>query len=212
VHLIDDAAEPEGGSTRATVLLAPGAGSTADAPTLRAVATALRGHGLRVVRCELDYQHQRRVTGKRGRQPSAEQVVDEYAAAAAPLAAAGPVLLGGLSFGGRVATMAATRAGAAGAVAIGYPFHPPTAPEKVRTVHLLDTAVPVLVCQGTRDEFGTPAEVASYGLPDAVRVHWIDGADHGLRPAPRSGVRAAEVVAEVGRVVAAWVDEVLRTG
>jgi predicted alpha/beta-hydrolase family hydrolase len=206
VHLIDDGPAPPG--SPATLLLAPGAGSDADAAGVRRVAAALASRGLHVVRCEFGYQHQRRVTGRRGRQPSAEAVVEEYAAAAAGLDVVGPVLLGGLSFGGRVATMAAASAGAAGAFALGYPFHPPSAPDKVRTAHLLTTAVPVLVCQGTRDEFGTPAQVATYGLPGKVTVHWLEGADHGLRPQARSGVTAAQVVAESADVVRSFVDTV----
>ncbi|MDO9456231.1 alpha/beta family hydrolase [Nocardioides sp.] len=206
MHLIDDG--PDG--ARATLLLAPGASSNLEARPLVLAARALAAHGLRVVRCEFDYQHQRRVTGQRGRQPSAEQVVEEYAAAVAGLTGpTGPVVLGGLSFGGRVATMAAARAGALGAVALGYPFHPPSAPDKVRTAHLLTTEVPVLVCQGTRDEFGTPDDIAGYGLPDLVTVHWLDGADHGLRPLARSGRTAAEVLAEATEVAAGFVDRLV---
>lgn len=193
--------------SRATLMLAPGASSDADARTLRQVARALAGHGLRVVRCEFDYQAHRRETGRRGRQPSAEQVVEEYAEAARALE--GPVALGGLSFGGRVATMAAPDAGALGAFALGYPFRPARAPERVRTAHLLAAPLPILICQGTRDDFSTRAEVAAYGLPDAVRVHWLDGADHGLRPPARSGRTQGDVVAEAAGVVAAFVDDLL---
>ena len=61
--------------------------------------------------------------------------------------------------GGRVASMVADELHAAGAIAgllcLGYPFHPPGKPEQLRTAHLAALATPTLICQGTRDPFGT---------------------------------------------------------
>ena len=43
---------------------------------------------------------------------------------------------------------------------MGYPFHPPAKPEKLRTEHLLAIDKPVLILQGERDTFGTREEIA----------------------------------------------------
>ncbi len=65
--------------------------------------------------------------------------------------------------GGRVASMVADELFAKGSIAgllcLGYPFHPPGQPEQLRTKHLVGLKTPALICQGTRDEFGTRDEV-----------------------------------------------------
>ena len=97
-----------------------------------------------------------------------------------------PVTIGGKSYGGRVASLVADELHAAGAVnglvCLGYPFHPPEKPEKPRTAHLLDLQTPTLICQGTRDPFGGPDDVAGYALSPAIEVAWFDDGDHDLRP------------------------------
>ena len=40
---------------------------------------------------------------------------------------------------------------------------------------------PTLVCQGTRDEFGTREEVPGYTLSDKIEILWLDDGDHDLR-------------------------------
>ena len=54
-------------------------------------------------------------------------------------------------------------------VCLGYPFHPPGRPEQLRTEHLDELRTPALICQGTRDAFGTREEVAGYRSPTASR-------------------------------------------
>ena len=88
--------------------------------------------------------------------------------------------------GGRVASMVADELHAAGRVAgllcLGYPFHPPGRPEQLRTAHLARLATPALICQGTRDPFGTREEVAGYALSDRDR----DPLARGRRPRPEA--------------------------
>ena len=40
-----------------------------------------------------------------------------------------------------------------------YPLHPPGRPERMRTEHLPEIAVPTLIVHGTRDPFATSDEV-----------------------------------------------------
>ncbi len=76
--------------------------------------------------------------------------------------------------GGRVASIVADElhdAGdIAGLVCLGYPFHPPGKPEQLRTAHLHGLTIPALICQGTRDAFGTRDEVAGYALVGCDRA------------------------------------------
>jgi len=97
------------------------------------------------------------------------------------------LIIGGKSLGGRMASLVADDAKIVGLVCLGYPFHPPGRPERPRIEHLRALETPALILQGTRDPFGTPDEVAVYALAATIRVHWIEGGDHGFRPGKRSG-------------------------
>jgi predicted alpha/beta-hydrolase family hydrolase len=71
------------------------------------------------------------------------------------------IVIGGRSFGGRVASLAAADpANEFGAVvAFAYPLHPPGAPHALRTDHWPRIRCPVLIIQGDADPFGTPDEL-----------------------------------------------------
>lgn len=197
---------PEAAAT--TVLLAHGAGAAMDSPAMTAAARALAGEGLRVARFEFGYMAARR-QGVRRPPPRAETVMPEYRAAVAALAAPGRLVIGGKSMGGRVASMVADGLHAegrvAGLVCLGYPFHPPGRPERPRTGHLAALATPALIVQGTRDPFGSRAEVDGYRLSPAIRVLWLEDGDHDLRPRKAvTGLTAAEHMAAMARAVADW--------
>ena len=93
----------------------------------------------------------------RRRRPSGS--MDEYRAAVAGVPKGAPLLIGGKSMGGRVASLVADELHAqgriAGLVCLGYPFHPPKKPDQLRTAHLVDLRCPALIVQGERDPFGT---------------------------------------------------------
>ncbi len=179
-----------------------------DSPAMTAVAQALAGAGLRVARFEFGYMAARR-SGQKKPPPRAESVIPEYRAAVADLAAPGRLIIGGKSMGGRVASMVADGLHAegkvAGLVCLGYPFHPPGRPEQLRTAHLEAMVTPALICQGTRDIFGTAEEVAGYALSPAIELLWLEDGDHDLRPRKGvSGFTAAQHLATVAGRVAAW--------
>ena len=72
-----------------------------------------------------------------------------------------PLSIGGKSMGGRVASLIAAKytLPISTLVFFGYPLHPPKKPEKRRDAHLPDVKQPMLFLHGTRDPFGTPAEM-----------------------------------------------------
>jgi len=181
-----------------TLLLAHGAGAPMDSPAMTAAVAALAGPGLRVARFEFGYMAGRRAAdGRKAPPPRAETLKVEYLAAVEALAAPGRLVIGGKSMGGRVASMVAGQLHAAGRIAglvcLGYPFHPPGRPDQLRTAHLEALAAPTLICQGTRDPFGTRDEVTGYRLSPAIELAWFEDGDHDLRPrkAP-SGLTAAD--------------------
>ncbi|WP_439628673.1 alpha/beta hydrolase family protein [Shinella sp.] len=200
---------PEDAST--TLLLAHGSGAPMDSPAMTAAATALAAEGLRVARFEFSYMAARRNEGSRRPPPKAETLNPEFLDAIAALAAKGPLVIGGKSMGGRVASMVADDLFAEGRIAgllcLGYPFHPPEKPTQLRTAHLMGLKTPALICQGTRDPFGTKEEVPGYGLPDSIRVLWLEDGDHDLKPRKSiSGFSAADHLATMAKTVKAWTE------
>jgi predicted alpha/beta-hydrolase family hydrolase len=171
---------------RFTVLLAHGAGAPMDSASMNATAKALAEANIRVARFEFGYMAARR-TGTRRPPPKAETVMPEYVAAVDDLGPTnGPLLIGGKSMGGRVASMVADALHdanrIAGLVCLGYPFHPPGRPAQLRTAHLKGLRTPTLIVHGTRDEFGFPDEVKSYELSSSIQFLWLEDGDHDLKP------------------------------
>ena len=200
----------------ATILLGHGAGGAMDSAAMTAAARALAAAGLRVARFEFGYMAARR-EGKRRPPPRAETLIPEYRAAVAALGAPGPLVVGGKSMGGRVASMLVddlhAEGKAAGLLCLGYPFHPPGKPQALRTAHLEHLATPALICQGTRDPFGTREEVPGYGLPERIRFLWLEDGDHDLKPRKAvSGFTAANHLARVAAHAADWVERLARRG
>jgi predicted alpha/beta-hydrolase family hydrolase len=176
-------------SPAATLVLAHSAGAAMDSSWMNEICSLLGDRGIRTARFEFAYMASRR-QGARRPPPKAELSMGEYRDAVAAIVeiAGSPVAIGGKSYGGRVASMVADELHASGTVSrlvcLGYPFHPPGKPEALRTAHLLELRTPALICQGARDPFGGPDEVAGYGLPTAIEVRWFDG-DHDVQPRTR---------------------------
>src|SRR5207245_8055581 len=63
------------------------------------------------------------------------------------------VVLGGHSYGGRVASMVAAETGCAGLLLFSYPLHRPGHPEELRTQHWHAIRCPVLLLSGESDPF-----------------------------------------------------------
>lgn len=183
------------------LVLGHGAGGTVTAADLALLARTLPGLGVSVARFEQPY----RTAGRNVSAPPAaldlawraavDFVLTRVGSSGTPL----PLFTGGRSAGARVACRtAAHRPELAGIVALSFPLHPPGRPEKSRLAELLAPAVPRLVLQGSRDAFGSAAEVAEAVEEEpGVRVVEVPGAVHGL-VVPKS---AAFGPAEVARLV-----------
>ncbi len=188
---------------RATLLLAHGAGAAMDSDWMNRMADGLGEAGLRVIRFEFAYMAARR-QGERRPPPKAERVMGEYRDAVAAAAVEGPLFIGGKSMGGRVASMVAGELFAAGKIAglvcLGYPFHPPGKPDELRTAHLQKLTVPALICQGTRDPFGTRDEVPGYALSPSIELFWLEDGDHDLKP--RKAISGRSFADNLGAAIA----------
>ncbi len=193
-----------------TLLLAHGAGAPMDSDWMNAIAERIAGHGVRVARFEFAYMAARRSgDGKRPPPAPANRLIAEYLDAIGQIKAPGRLFIGGKSMGGRMASMIAQKLydkrTIAGLVCLGYPFHPPGSPAKLRTDHLEPMTVPSLVCQGERDPFGTREEVTAYPLPDAMKLFWLPDGDHDLKPRKASGLSRDDNLAAAANAIASFV-------
>jgi hypothetical protein len=153
--------------------------------------------GLATLRFDFPYMAEARKAPDR-----APLLIESYRAAfdAASRHGPAPVLACGKSMGGRIGSMAVAEGMPAAALAfLGYPLHPPGAPEKTRDAHLYEIAVPMLFLQGTRDTFARPEllhrVVAKLGA--RATLEEIENADHSFRVpgGPRDGATIAAALA-----------------
>lgn len=196
-------------------LLAHGAGGDRNTPGLRALAGVLAEQGFLVVRPDLAY----RAAG-RASPPRAERSVDSFAATVRAAqdrwGYERPWVVGGRSYGGRVASMAVAQGlPACGLLLYSYPLHRPGDPSQPRVAHWPEIRVPCLFLEGTEDPF-CDLEVFRRHLPHLggpPTVHLVQGADHSLRitrkRSPDGKARSeAAVVAGLAPVVREWAMEV----
>ncbi len=191
---------PEDADT--TVVLAHGAGVPMDAPFMQVFAEGIAKGGHRAARFEFPYMQRQRAKDKRFPPNNAAVLIERYLAVVGALGGGSRLVIGGKSLGGRIATLIANQVGAKGVVCLGYPFHPPDKPEKLRIEYLQNIAAPTLILQGAEDPFGTPDEVAGYGLPENVKITWLDGGDHHLTTGGNDGTSDEENWAEGAAAIA----------
>jgi len=166
------------------LVLTHGAGANANAPLLVALADAFSSSGFTVLRCDLPFrQLHPQGPPQRG---SAERDQQGLRAAVGSMRhlTPGRVFLGGHSYGGRQASMlAAAEPGLVEALLLlSYPLHPPQKVTELRTAHLPRLQTPALFVHGTRDGFGSIAEMeaALKLIPARTDLLSVAGAGHEL--------------------------------
>jgi uncharacterized protein len=205
---------PKRGADRA-VLLAHGAGADMNAAALTTVADALAGAKIPSLRFDFPYRR----AGRRApdRPPVLDAAVREAVADLAQRAKL-PVerlVLGGRSMGGRICSLVAGDATdpvpALGLALLGYPLHPPGKPETLRIEHFKRLTMPVLFASGTRDAFGTPAELKRHAkkIRGPVTFHWVESGDHSFKPLKASGLTADDALRGVAEAVVGFVQSLV---
>ena len=179
-------------TARATVLLAHGAGAPMDSPFMAAMASGLADRGWRVVRFEFAYMAKQRFSGRKAAPDRLPKLQEVFRQQVALELAKGPVIIGGKSMGGRVASLLLDELPVLGGVCLGYPFHPLGKPEQLRTEHLRELKTPTLILQGERDGFGHRNEVEGYELSPSIRLQWLADGDHSFKPRKSSGLSEAQ--------------------
>jgi predicted alpha/beta-hydrolase family hydrolase len=187
---------------RAAIVLAHGAGAGQSSAFMVRFARGMAARAISAATFDFPY-----ITAGRkvpDRAPILEAAWREAVDAATTAFAGAPLFIGGKSMGGRIASHIASQGcdGLSGLVFLGYPLHPPGKPEQRRDAHLPAIREPMLFVQGSRDAFGTTAEIAAV-LPSLQRaeMHEIAGGDHSFKVPGRKG----DGLDEIMDVVAAWI-------
>ncbi len=204
--LVYDAHAPNIG---AALILGHGAGAGQHSPFMTGFAHALAALGADVITFNFLYTERKRKLPDRA--PVLEScyraVIRDIVAQVGSARQA--LFIGGKSMGGRIATQVAAADPAlplSGLVLLGYPLHPPGKPDRLRDAHLPGVGRPMLFVQGTRDGFGTPAELAPIlaRLAPSPVVHEVDGGDHSFKVGGRDRARQTAVYDGIQRAIVEW--------
>jgi len=143
-----------------------GHGASGGPETMKPYLDELGGHGLEVSALRLP-----RGSAERAMGPLREQVGEDLATS----------VIGGHSFGGRVASLVAAETPPAGLLLLSYPLHRPGHPDELRIEHWPRIECPVLLLSGDRDQFARVGllEQSVKRLPRA-EMHIYPGLRHGL--------------------------------
>jgi predicted alpha/beta-hydrolase family hydrolase len=199
-------------SDRATagLVLAHGAGGGQKSRFMLDAANAFAARGITVATFDFPYMAQGRSVPDKGPVLEARwrEVVDETRRH--PAFAGLPLVIGGKSMGGRIASQVAAQhvGGIAGLVYLGYPLHPPGKPEQRRDRHLPDIAEPMLFVQGTRDQFGTADEIRELlpRLNPRATLFEVQDGDHSFKVRVSvAGKRPEAVLTEIFDAVAGFI-------
>ena len=169
-------------------VLSHGAGSNCQSPVLVALAETFAEAGYLVLRVDLPYRQDRPYGPPGPGDAKRDRAGLKHAVAALNNLGAGRIFLGGHSYGGRQSSMLCAEQPpsapelAAGLLLLSYPLHPPRKPDQLRTQHFFTLRTPTLFVEGTRDPFGSIAEIeqAMKLIPGKTKLLTVEGAGHDL--------------------------------
>ncbi|HBH7891719.1 TPA: alpha/beta fold hydrolase [Vibrio vulnificus] len=171
-------------------IFAHGAGAPMEHAFMTAVAQGLAKEGIRVVRFNFPYMAKRAEDGKKRPPDRAPKLLEAFSEVIASVTD-DPVIIGGKSMGGRMASLLSEHPLVKGIACLGFPFHPPGKPEKFKGEHLQALSKPTLILQGERDTFGTQTECQQFEFSSMVRLAFLPDGDHSFKPRKSSGYTEA---------------------
>jgi len=168
------------------ILLTHGAGANCESKLLVEMATALSASGFTVLRLDLPFRALRLHGPPRPGSAARDREGLRRAVCVMRERIGGRIFLGGHSYGGRQATILASEdPGLVDALfLLSYPLHPPRKPTELRTGHFPKLTTPPFFVHGTRDPFGSIAEMelALALIPTPHELLQVEGGGHELLP------------------------------
>lgn len=121
-----------------------------------------------------------------------------------------PLLAGGHSFGGRMAThaVAENQLTCKAIILCSFPLHGAGKPSTQRAAHLKDISVPMLFLSGTRDALADRSllEQEIDKLSGGQSIHWLDTADHSFKILKRTRKSGIDVYSEAAVAAREFID------
>lgn len=193
--------------SKATVIIAHGAGGTMETPSIVALQKQFVGRGVTAVRFNFLYAE----LGKRApdSQPTLVAVWRSVADWVRTELKPKKLLLSGRSMGGRMASyLVAEGYPCDGIFFLAYPLHPPGKTDRQRKDHLPKIKVPMLFVTGSRDAFARLDLLEKVVKKTKAKLHVIEGADHGFKVPKKYGRSPKDVEEEVVDTVLDFIAEV----
>jgi uncharacterized protein len=180
------------------IVLAHGAGSNCHANLLIEVSEALRAARFTVLRIDLPFRVARTYGPPRPGDAARDREGLRRAAEVLKTKIGGRLFVGGHSYGGRQASMlVAEEPGVSdGLLLLSYPLHPPKKATELRTKHFPQLTRPAFFAHGTRDPFGSIAEMqtALKLIKSAHQLLPIEGTGHDLLLKKSASSAAQQIV------------------
>ena len=201
---------PADGAQRAMLTFGHGAGAGMRHANMEAIAEAFAAVGVATLRYNFPYME------------AGRSRVDAQGVATATVAAAhacaqdnadGPYLVGGHSYGGRIASHAVVEheLAVAGLLFCSFPLHMPRKPGVKRAEHLEHIAAPMLFLSGSRDGMADAPLLEDVTAQVGATLHRLETADHGYKVLKRTRSRPDTVFAEMAGHLDAWLDTIKAT-
>jgi predicted alpha/beta-hydrolase family hydrolase len=201
----------------AQIIFAHGAGADMHHEFMELVTGLFNKANINVLRFNFPYMDKRIELGKRYPPDRMPKLIDCYKSVVNNFSMKSinqpklPLFIGGKSMGSRVAAMIASdddmMAEIQGVFCIGYPFHPPKKPEKLRLEPLQNTKKSVIILQGDRDTLGSKAEIGDYDLSTLCQFIFLPDGDHSLKPRVKSGYTHQQHIETAVNAIAQFIQE-----
>jgi predicted alpha/beta-hydrolase family hydrolase len=180
------------------IVLTHGAGADCQSKLLVEMSDAFAASGFTVLRFDLPF----RLARPHGPPSPGSAIRDRdglrHAVAVMRDKTNGRLLMGGHSYGGRQASMLASEEPQLvdGLFLLSYPLHPPRKPNELRTGHFPKLATPTFFVHGSRDPFGTTAEMKSALelIPASHALFEVHGAGHEILSKRAASELPAQIV------------------
>jgi len=205
----------------AQIIFAHGAGADMHHEFMEQITVLFNKANINVLRFNFPYMDKRIELGKRYPPDRMPKLIDCYSSVISNFVDNDhnnelPLFIGGKSMGSRVA---ATIAGdddiskiIQGAFCLGYPFHPPSKPEKLRLEPLQNTQSSILIVQGDRDTLGSQIEIEDYEVSTLCRYFFLADGDHSLKPRVKSGFTQQQHMNSAVHEITKFIQEKINNG
>lgn len=196
-------------SSEAIFIFAHGAGAGMDHPLMQMFSEKLNYQNIGTIRFNFPFLEKgRKVPGSQKEAVESIAVIYNEVSEKYKL----PLFAGGKSYGGRMASIAASQGllpRLNGLIFLGFPLHAPGKPSLKRAEHLSNIGSPMLFLQGTKDKLSDINLIKKIisQIPSAFIEEYED-ADHSFKVPKRSGINQEELYNQIALDISLWIGKI----